>query len=138
MDYYSRDVEISTVSKHVNTIDTILKIKRVFSRHGIPDILFSDSGPQFDSNEFHNFAADWGFQHITSSPKYPQSNSKVERAVQSMKMILKKRTDEYVALLSYRNTPLYNGYSPAQLSMRCKLKTGVPCHPKNSQLLIFF
>ena len=69
VDYYSRDVEISTVSKHVNTIDTILKMKRVFSRHGIPDIVFSDNGPQFDSSEFHDFAADWGFQHITSSPK---------------------------------------------------------------------
>ena len=81
VDYYSRDVEISAVSKHVNTIDTILKMKRVFSRHGIPDIVFSDNGPQFDSNEFRDFAADWGFQHITSSPKYPQSNGEVERAV---------------------------------------------------------
>ena len=52
VDYYSRDVEISSVSKHVNTIETILKMKRVLSRCGIPDILFSDNGPQFDSNEF--------------------------------------------------------------------------------------
>ena len=129
VNYDSRDVEISTVSKHLNTIDTILKMKRVFSRHGIPDIVFSDNGPQFDSNELHDLAADWGFQHITSSPKYLQSNGEVERAVQTMKMILKKSMDEYVALLSYRNTQLHNGYSPAQLSMSRKLKTRVPCHP---------
>ena len=67
VDYYSRDVEISAVSKHVNTIKTILKMKRVFNRHRIPDILLSDNGPQFDSNEFHDFAADWELQHITSS-----------------------------------------------------------------------
>ena len=103
-DYYSRNVEISTVSKHVNIIDTILKM-RVFSRHGIPDILFSDNGPPIDSNKFHDFAADWGFQHITSSPKYPQSNGEVERAVKTMKMIVKKSTDEYVTLLSYIETP---------------------------------
>ena len=103
-------------------------MKRVFSRHGIPDILFPYNGPQSDSNEFQHFAADWGFQHITSSPKYPQSNGEVERAVQTMKMILKS-ADEYLALMSYRNTPLHNGYSPAQLSMGRKLKTRVPCHP---------
>ena len=28
----------------------------------------------------------------------------------------------------YRNTPLFNGYSPSQLSMGRKLKTRVPCH----------
>ena len=50
LDYYSR--------KHVNTFETILKMKRLFSRNGIPDILFSDNGSQFDSNEFRDFAAD--------------------------------------------------------------------------------
>ena len=117
------------MSKHVNSIDTILKMKRVFRRHGIPDILFSDNGPQFDSNKFHDFAANWGFQHNTSFPKYPKSNGEVKRAVQTTKIILKKSTDEYVTLLRYRNNPLHNGYSPAQLSMSRKLKTRVLCHP---------
>ena len=46
VDDYSCDVEISTcVQTLKNHIDTILKMKRVFSRHGIPDILFSDNGP---------------------------------------------------------------------------------------------
>ena len=40
-----------------------------------------------------------------------------------MKMIVKKRVD-----MSYRNTPLHNDYSPAQLSVGCKLKTRVHCH----------
>ena len=123
------DVEISCVSKHVNTIETMLKMKRIFSRHGTPDILFLDNRRQFDSNDFPDFAADWGFQHINSSPKYLQSNSEVERDVQIVKMILKKSTDEYMALMSYKNIPLHNGYSPVQLSMGRKLKTRVPCHP---------
>lgn len=77
------------VSKHVNSVETILKMKKVFSRHGIPDVLFTDSGPQFESKGFKQFAANWGFEHITSSPRYPQSNGEAERAVQTMKMILK-------------------------------------------------
>ena len=130
VDYFSRDVEISQVSKNVNSAQTILQLKRIFSRHGIPDILFSDNGPQFDSHEFTNFSTDWQFQHITSSPRYPQSNGEVERAVQTMKAVLNKSNDEYLALLNYRDTPLHHGYSPAQLSMGRKLRTRVPCHPE--------
>ena len=130
VDYFSRDVEISQVSKNVNSAQTILQLKKIFSRHGIPDILFSDNGPQFDSHEFTNFSTDWQFQHITSSPRYPQSNGEVERAVQTMKAVLNKSNDEYLALLNYRDTPLHHGYSPAQLSMCRKLRTRVPCHPE--------
>ena len=129
VDYYSRDIEIYKVPKNVTSTDTILKMKDAFSRHGIPDVLISDNGPQFDSAEFRRFADLWGFEHVTSSPLYPQSNGEAERAVETMKMILKKCDDEYLALLNYRNTPLPNGFSPAQLSMGRKLKTRIPCHP---------
>lgn len=129
VDYYSRDVEICLVSRNVDTSETISKMKKIFSRHGICDILFTDNGPQFASSDFELFANEWKFQHITSSPKYPQSNGEAERAVQTIKSILNKCDDEYLALLTYRNTPLHNGYSPAQLNMGRKLKTRIPCHP---------
>ncbi|XP_032233029.2 uncharacterized protein K02A2.6-like [Nematostella vectensis] len=127
--YYSRDIEIYLVSKNVTACDTVNKMKNAFSRHGIPDILVTDNGPQFASAEFNKFAATWGFDHITSSPRYAQSNGESEGAVETIKNFLKKCDDEYLALLSYRNTPLHNGYSPSQLSMGRKLKTRVPCHP---------
>ena len=117
------------MSKDVNSSQTILQLKRIFSRHGNPDILLTDNGPQFDSREFASFSTDWQFQHLTSFPRYPQSNGEVERAVQTMKMVLNKSSDEYLALLNFRDTPLHHGYSPAQLSMGRKLRTRVPCHP---------
>eukprot|EP00731_Ephydatia_muelleri_P013432 Em0007g742a len=40
-----------------------------FSRHGIPETVRSNNGPQFSSDEFARFAADYGFWHTTSSPK---------------------------------------------------------------------
>lgn len=66
---------------------------------------------------------------MTTSPHYPQANGEVERAVQSIKNCFKKCEDEYLGMLMYRNTPLANGYSPAQLSMGRRLKTRVPCDP---------
>ena len=117
------------MSKDVNSSQTILQLKRIFSRHGILDILFTDKGPQFDSCEFANFSTDCQFQHLTSSSRYPQSNGEVERAVQTMKMVLNKSSDEYLALLNYRDTRLHHGYSTAQLSMGRKLRIRDPCHP---------
>ena len=129
IDYYSRDIEIFKVPKTVDTAETVSKMKRAFYHQGIPDVLFSDNGPQFASAAFRSFAEEYRFQHITSSPRYAQSNGEVERAVQTIKAILNKTDDEYLGLLSYRNTPQRNGFSPAQLNMGRKLKTRVPCHP---------
>ena len=70
IDYYSR--EICQVTKKVDTGETISKMQKAFSRQGIPDILFSDNDPQFSSCEFKQFAKDYGFEHITSSPRYPR------------------------------------------------------------------
>ena len=52
----------------------IMKMKGIMARHGIPEQVFSDNGPQFSCAEFAQFANTWGFVHSTSSPRYPQSN----------------------------------------------------------------
>ena len=130
VDYYSRDVEVCIVSRTVNTPELIGRLKKVFSRHGVPDVLFSDNGPQFASAEFRSFSEAWRFEHIRSSPRYPQANGEAERAVETVKGILDKCNDEYLALMVYRDTPLHNGYSPAQLSMGRRLKTLTPVHPE--------
>ncbi|KAL0161013.1 hypothetical protein M9458_044738, partial [Cirrhinus mrigala] len=77
---------------------------------------------------FANFAADYGFSHITSSPRFAQSNGEAERHVQTVKHLLDKAKDPYLAMLAYRTTPLPNGYSPAQLLMGQRLRTPIPQH----------
>ena len=48
----------------------------------MPEVIGSDNGPEFDSSAFKKFAKHYGFKHITSSPRYPQSNDPAERAAQ--------------------------------------------------------
>ncbi|KAM4524032.1 synaptotagmin-15 [Odontesthes bonariensis] len=95
----------------------------------VVDYFSSDNGPQFSGSYFEEFAAKYGFVHITSSPKFPQSNGEAERAVQTVKNLLTKASDPYLALLAYRATPLQNGYSPAELLMGRRLRTTVPTLP---------
>ena len=109
----------------------IQKLKRHFSTHGIPNKFMSDNGRQFTSAEFKEFAHSWDFEHITSSPVYPQSNGLAERAVQSAKGLLEKcsrdKSDPYLALLNIRSTPR-DGVpcSPAQRLMSRRLRSCVP------------
>ena len=58
------------------------------------------------------------FDHVTSSPPvYPQANGEAERAMKTIKQLLEKNSDPYLALLAYHSTPLENGYSPSELLM---------------------
>ena len=36
----------------------------IFSRHGIPDISISDTGPQYATEEFEEFANPYDFTHM--------------------------------------------------------------------------
>ena len=133
VDYFSRYCEIGVLRKSTSQ-EVINHLKAIFARHGIPETVISDNGPQYSSAEFAKFAEDWGFTHITSSPKYPQSNGEAERMVQTTKNLLTKSDDPYEALLAYRATPLENGFSPAELCMGRRLRTTLPTTPSKLTL----
>ena len=99
---------------------------QLFARHGIPEIVVSDNGPQFSAALYSNFAQSYGFDHITSSPYFLQSNGEAERAVGTIKRLLNKEEDPYMSLLAYRTTTLQNGYSPSELLMSRRLRSTVP------------
>ncbi|UYV77098.1 K02A2.6-like [Cordylochernes scorpioides] len=130
-DYYSRFPELAMLEDQT-THSTIIHCKSIFARHGIPEEVRSDNGPQFGL-EFKKFAKEYGFHHITSSPRFPQSNGFIESMVKNIKNQLKKGRDPYLSLLGYRTSPLENGYSPAELCMNRKLRTTVPISPVQLQ-----
>ena len=114
VDYFSRFVEIARLTTE-NSSEVIRQLKILFARHGIPCNVVSDNGPQFASRQFAKFAQSFDFCHKTSSPRYPQGNGEAEQAVRTVKSLLKKEEDPFLALLAYRSTPLQNGYSPADI-----------------------
>ena len=142
IDYFSRYPEVIKL-RSTTSLSVIHALKSVFSRHGIPEILISDNGPQFSSRdpeilisdngpqfssrEFAGFTKYYQFTHTTSSPHYPASNGQAERAVQTVKDLLKDADDPFLALLSYRATPLpWCGRSPSELLMGRSIRINLP------------
>ena len=125
VDYYSRYREVVKLDR-MTAEGVILHCKSIFARHGILEVVIADNGSQFEANAFRRFSREFQFKHITSSPYYLRSNGEAERAVKTMKGLLKKEGNPYLALLAYRSTLLPNGYSPAELLMNRKLRTSIP------------
>ena len=92
--YFSRYPEIT---KLVSTTSSavIAALKAAFSRHGIPEVVRSDNGPQYSSQEFARFAYSYAFKHVTSSPLFPQSNGEAERMVKTVKRLLEQSKDPF-------------------------------------------
>ena len=104
VDYFSHYIEIAKLSS-TDTNTVVNHLKSIFARHGIPQVIISDNGPQYYVAVFSEFAEDYGFVHMTSSPKYSQANGEAERAVRTIKSLLKKCSgkaeDPYLALMAY-------------------------------------
>ena len=130
VDYYRNFFEINELQTTTTTA-VINALRPHFARHGSPQTLMSDNGPQYRSAKFKEFSRDWGFEHMTSSPRYAQSNGKAENAVKVCKGILKRakaaRTGPLLALLDWRNTPSEGlNVSPTQRLMSRRTRTLMP------------
>ncbi|CAK1587306.1 unnamed protein product [Parnassius mnemosyne] len=141
VDYFSKFIEVEKLY-NLTSECVINKLKIIFSRQGIPDMVMSDNGPEFTSRIFKEFCINWRFGHKTSSPRYPQSNGQAERAIQTVKQMLKKtqydKSNFRLALLEFLNTPISKNLpSPAELLNNRKLRSIVPCPPEMLQPKLF-
>ena len=115
-----------------NARATVTALRDIFSRHGLPEIIVSDNGPQFTATEFQRFCSNNGILHRTSAAYKPSTNGQAERVVQILKSAIKQAhvTNADVAdviaryLLIYRNTPhSTTGEPPSMLLMGRRLRT---------------
>ena len=84
--------------------NVILACKDAFSRHGIPQEVMSDNGPQYKAFKFKKFAKDWQFTHKTSSPYYPKSNGLAEATVKNVKSIESRPVKRLADLAKHTNS----------------------------------
>ncbi|GFX38201.1 uncharacterized protein K02A2.6 [Trichonephila clavipes] len=133
IDYYSKWIEIAElVNKSADEV--IIKLKTIFSRFGVPNIVVSDNIP-FNSYIYKKFTNDWDFDYAFICPYYSPSSGMVEKVVGNSKSIMRKtrenRRDYLVGLMEYRNTPISGlDLSPAQMMFNHRLKTKLPISNK--------
>lgn len=110
---------------------TIGKLRELFSRFGLPDVIVTDNGPQFIADQFETFLKENGVRHVKTAPYHPSSNGLAERFVRTLKDALRKDAKGQPLnlrlasfLLTYRNTPHATTLqSPAQLLLGRRLTT---------------
>lgn len=129
VDYYSKFIVINKlISKTADSV--VSTLKNIFAIHGLPEEIFSDNGPPFNSKEFYSFARRYNIQLNTSSPHYPRSNGMIERSIQTIKGMLIKayqsKEDPFLTVLNYNSTPKQNLPAPSTMLMGRRLRTTLP------------
>lgn len=131
IDAFTKWPEINIIP-NITTAITIEKCREIFARFGVPEVLVSDNGAQFTSNEFQHFMEMIGIIHKRSAPYHPATNGQAERNVQTFKNTLKTincdRADLKKVLnnilLNYRRTPhATTGESPSALMLNRQIRT---------------
>ena len=68
--------------------------KNNVTRFGVPHVLISDNGLQFDSKMFRKYCGELGITNRYSIPTYPQGNGQAEAVNKVIVSGLKKRLDD--------------------------------------------
>ena len=99
-------------------------LKDIFSDFGILEVIISDIGPCYKSQEFNDFCAKFDILHQTGASYNHQANSITEHAKHLM---IKNKNDTWLALLVLKSTPISGIHrSPAELLCNRKFRTNIP------------
>ena len=93
IDYFTKWVEAELLASITQQNVKNFVWKNIVCRFGVPKILMSDNGRQFDNALFRDFCAHFGIPNHYSSPTYPQANGQAEVANRSLLKIIKTRLE---------------------------------------------
>jgi hypothetical protein len=126
VDSFTKWVEIVLLAT-ASSKTTIIALRVMFGRYGVPRQLVSDNGAQFTSADFKQFCDKNGITHVRSTPYHPKTNGLAERMVQTFKQRFRSDNSDLQVrlqhfLLSYRNTPhASTERSPAEMFLGRRL-----------------
>ena len=146
IDYFTKWVEAELLA-NIRDVDAKRFVwKNIITRFGVPHVLISDNGLQFDSKMFRKYCGELGITNRYSTPAYPQGNGQAEAVNKVIVNRLKKRLDDTKSkwveellhvLWTYRTTPCRStGETPFSLTYGAEavipLETGFPTTRTNS------
>ena len=77
-DNFSRYPEVE-ILRSTSAKAVIPHLDSIFARQGIPNVVRTDNGPPFNSEDFQKFATHLGFTHRRITPVWPRANGEAER-----------------------------------------------------------
>uniref|UniRef100_A0A2N9HHU0 Uncharacterized protein n=1 Tax=Fagus sylvatica TaxID=28930 RepID=A0A2N9HHU0_FAGSY len=93
IDYFTKWVEAEPLATITERNIQNFVWKAVICRFGIPRVLVSDNGKQFDNPRFRQFSQELGIHNHYSSPGHPQANGQVEVTNRSLLKLIKTRLE---------------------------------------------
>ena len=88
MDAHSQWPEVIS-TQSTTSAKTIEILRSVYVRNGLPEILVSNNGPQFTSDEFVQLPKTNGIKHLKSAPNHLTTNGIADIFVQTFKQSLR-------------------------------------------------
>ena len=93
IDYFTKWVEAEPLVKITQQNVKNFVWKSIVCRFGVPRVLVSDNGQQFDNTPFREFCEQLGINTHYSSPSHPQANGQTEVTNRSLLKIIKTRLE---------------------------------------------
>ncbi|XP_037504900.1 uncharacterized protein K02A2.6-like [Rhipicephalus sanguineus] len=128
------EVEMMTSARAPVVIE---RLRKMFATYGLPDLIVSDNGEVFTSEEMQSFLKINGIQSMYTAPYHPSSNGRAECMVRELKCALKKQSQGTLAckvsrfLFKQHSTPhSETGKAPAELMLGWNLRSSLArLHP---------
>uniref|UniRef100_A0A2N9F200 Integrase catalytic domain-containing protein n=1 Tax=Fagus sylvatica TaxID=28930 RepID=A0A2N9F200_FAGSY len=114
LDYFTKWVEAEPLATITERNIQNFVWKAVICRFGIPRVLVSDNGKQFDNPRFRQFSQELGIHNHYSSPGHPQANGQVEVTNRSLLKLIKTRLEGAKKDYGQKNFRAYFGPTEQQ------------------------
>ena len=93
INYFTKWVEAEPLATIMEKNICSFVWRNIICRYGIPRVLVSDNGKQFDNSAFKDFCSEVGIKNHYSSPAHPQANGQVEVTNQTLLKIIKTQLE---------------------------------------------
>ena len=131
IDYFTKWMEAEPLATITEKSIRTFVCRNIICRYGIPRVLVSDNGKQFDNDAFRDFCSELGIKNHYSSLAHPQANGQVEIMNWTLLKIIKTRLegakgiwpDELPSVLWAYRTTIRTPTGETQW----KIKTKKPC-----------